>query len=308
VSAVAAPAHLLSAGDLTRGQVERLLGRAEELEAALARGEQPASMRGRIMASLFFEPSTRTRLSFESAMLRLGGAVTSVADREQSRAGLKSVGESLADTARVVDGYADVIVVRHPDVGAARAFADHARVPVVNAGDGQGARAEHPTQALLDLYAMRRETGRLDRLRVALVGGLHQRVCHSLLTALSLFDDVVVHLVAPSDDRLTDDERRALVDAGLRLEDAAAIDDVLGEIDVLYHAGMSEDPGRPIPDPYLVSSDKLRRAPSGLVVLHPLPRHREIPPDVDALPGAAYFRQAATGVPVRMAVLESILA
>jgi aspartate carbamoyltransferase catalytic subunit len=302
------PRHLLSIGDLSRADVEGLLERAAAMEGRLVRGERLAVMQGRIMATLFFQPSTRTRLSFESAMLRLGGSVIGFADAEQSRSGRRSVGERLSDAARVINAYGDVIVVRHSEIGAAREFARHVTVPVLNAGDGHGAGAEHPTQALLDLYTMAQARGRLDGITVAVVGGLHQRVCHSLLIGLSLFADVRVKLISPRHYQLTNAEFEALEQAGLQLEYVDSVDEVIPYVDVLYHSGISEDPDEPVPEGQLITAAKLRGSPRTPLVLHPLPRHAEIPAEVDELPNAGYFRQAAAGVPVRMAVLESFVA
>jgi len=297
---------LLSLSDLEREEIEELLERAAFHETSLSERRESSALRGRILATLFFQPSTRTRLSFEAAMLRLGGEVIGFADGELSRSG-STWSEPLCDTARVVAGYADVIVMRHGDVGAARELSDYSHVPVLNAGDGIGAASEHPSQGLLDLYSIRKNKGRLDGLCVAIIGGVHQRAAHSLLIGLSRFDDVKIKLVSPDHYRLSAQELARLKASGLDIQYAAGIEDVIPHADVIYHNGMSENPDEGIDDRFLLTPEKARGREDALLVLHPLPRAGEITHAFDNLKCAGYFAQSAAGVPLRMALLESVL-
>ncbi len=263
-------------------------------------------LRGRVLGMLFFEPSTRTRLSFESAMLRLGGNVLGFADARMSSF---SKGESLMDTIRVVEGYCDAIVLRHPREGAARLAAEVASIPVINGGDGSN---QHPTQTLLDLYTIREATEKLDGLRVGFMGDLrYGRTVHSLATALSEFD-VELKFVGPPQLRLPSELRQRVADSGRLACEVESLDDV-GDLDVLYVTRIQEER---FPDPvdyerirhaYRVDRDALERFGPGLKILHPLPRVNEVSRDVDDHPGALYFEQSRNGVTVRMALLHLIL-
>ncbi|MBI4363019.1 MAG: aspartate carbamoyltransferase [Euryarchaeota archaeon] len=294
--------HLISIRDFTREEMEAVLRRAEELE----RHARPDLMRGRILANLFFEPSTRTRLSFETAMKRLGGEVLNLDSEEASS---MAKGETLSDTVRVIGGYADAIVLRHSREGAARMAAEVSGVPVINAGDGAG---QHPTQTLLDLYTIRRES-HLEGLRIAMVGDLkYGRTVHSLAYALALYG-ARIYPVAPEGLALPADLQEDLRHSGARLQPVKSLQEALRKADVLYVTRIQKER---FPDPqeyrrvagsYRITLDLLRRAPKGLVILHPLPRVDEIDPRVDGTPYARYFRQAYYGVPVRMAVLSLLL-
>lgn len=298
---------LISADDMSRDDLLWLLDSAQAFEGS-APGALPSqdALRGRLLALLFFEPSTRTRLSFESAMQRLGGGVLGFADAKMSSS---SKGESLADTVRVVACYADAIVLRHPMEGAARLASEVAGVPVLNAGDGSN---QHPTQTLLDLYTIRRATGRLDGLTITFMGDLrYGRTVHSLATALLAFD-VRMQFVGPAGLRLPDDLRQTLFGAGRM---AAEVTD-LAEIprtDVLYVTRIQKerfpDPAdyERVRDAYRIDRACVERFGPGLKILHPLPRVNEVDPDVDAHPGALYFQQVRNGVTVRMALLRAIL-
>lgn len=299
--------NILSMNDLSRTEVGHLLNVADEMEDALRLGERLNILEGRIMAALFFQPSTRTRLSFETAMLRLGGQVMGFSDIAQSRSGA-CWGEALRDTASVLDGYADVIVIRHPRVGAVREFANFAHTPVVNAGDGIGAGAEHPTQALLDLYTIRKEFGTLDGLKVLIVGGLHQRAARSLMLGLGKFRDVTLYLACPDRYWLTPQEQEALQSAGVSIERVEAVEDAIHEVDVIYHNGMSEDSEEYVPENLKLTAAKLQAAQDHLIVMHPLPRAEEISYEVDDTHHARYIQQAWNGIPLRMALLRKVLA
>ena len=298
---------VLRADQFTPGDMDLILERAATYEAALAAGKELDELRGKVLATLFFEPSTRTRLSFETAMLRLGGRVLSVSEAKSTSA---SKGESLHDTIKTVEGYADAIVLRHPEVGAAEVAARATTKPVLNAGDGAG---EHPTQSLLDLYTIRKEQGRVDGLTIALVGDLkHGRTVHSLATVLCQFS-VSLLLVSPSALRMPREvvERAQAKGASVRETDDLGL--ALAQSDVVYMTRIQRerfaDPAEynRLKDAYVLTRTTLGKAKPSITIMHPLPRVNEISTDVDDLPGAAYFRQSANGVPVRMALLALLL-
>ncbi len=299
---------VISISDLTKDDIRAVLDRAADFEQRLARGERLSLCDGRILATVFYEPSTRTRLSFESAMNRLGGRVLSVAEAKSSSSAAK--GETIQDSGRMLEAYADVIAQRHPAIGSARALADAASVPVINAGDGTG---EHPTQALLDLYTIEREKGTLDGLRVAMVGDLKNgRTVHSLSKALAHWKVELV-LCAPPELAMPSDLAAALKARGAAVRETADMAEALKDADVAYITRIQQERFA-TPDEYLkykgiyvVTADVIRRAKPGISILHPLPRVDEITTDVDPLPNAAYFRQARNGVFVRMALLAMIL-
>jgi len=295
---------IISIKDFTREEIDYILKVAEEMEPAAKRGSD--MLKDKILATLFFEPSTRTRLSFETAMYKLGGKTIGFAEPSVSSV---RKGESLADTVRVVENYADVIVLRHPLEGAARFAAEYANVPVINAGSGA---EEHPTQALLDLYTMRRELGKIDGLSVALTGDLRfGRTVHSLAYALSLYD-VELYLVSPALLRM---RREVLEDIKGRIKviETESVEEVIPVIDVLYVTRVQRER---FPDPaeyekvrgsYRIDLDTLKNARENLIVLHPLPRVDEVAPEVDMTPFAKYFKQVWSGVVVRMALLALVL-
>jgi len=298
---------VLRADQFTPGDMDLILERAATYEAALAVGKELDELRGKVLATLFFEPSTRTRLSFETAMLRLGGRVLSVSEAKSTSA---SKGESLHDTIKTVEGYADAIVLRHPEIGAAEVAARATTKPVLNAGDGAG---EHPTQSLLDLYTIRKEQGRVDGLTIALVGDLkHGRTVHSLATVLCQFS-VSLLLVSPSALRMPREvvERAQAKGASVRETDDLGL--ALAQSDVVYMTRIQRerfaDPAEydRLKDAYVLTRTTLGKAKPSITIMHPLPRVNEISTDVDDLPGAAYFRQSANGVPVRMALLALLL-
>jgi aspartate carbamoyltransferase catalytic subunit len=301
------PVHLASSRDLDRTTIDDLLVRARRM--ATRPGDAAHRLQGKILASLFYEPSTRTRFSFESAMLRLGGQVLSAADAMSESSAAK--GETLEDTVRVVAEYVDGIVLRHPEKGAARRAADASRVPVINAGDGTG---EHPTQALLDLFTIQQELGRLDHLRVGLAGDLrHGRTARSLALLLALFPGTELVLIAPPELQLEADVRGQLREAGVTLGDEPELGGAIGDLDVLYQTRIQRErfasPAayERVRGIYVVDPAMMRRLPSGAILMHPLPRLDEITTAVDADPRAAYFRQARNGLPVRMAILDWLL-
>ncbi|PSP78458.1 aspartate carbamoyltransferase [Halobacteriales archaeon QS_1_68_20] len=296
--------HLLTTKQLSRGEIEAVLDRAAEMDA------DPAAVRERhadeLLALCFFEPSTRTKMSFETAMKRMGGDVVDMGHVESTSV---EKGESLADTVRVVEGYADAIVLRHPRKGAAKMASEYVGVPVVNAGDGAG---HHPSQTLLDLYTLR-ENARLDGLSIGIVGDLkYGRTVHSLAHALANFD-VDQHFVSPESLRLPRGVRYDLHEAGASVQEHADLSDVLPSLDALYVTRIQrerfpgEDEYRAVAGQYRIDEETLAAADDDLVVLHPLPRVDEIAPDVDRTDHARYFQQAHNGVPVRMALLDLLL-
>jgi aspartate carbamoyltransferase catalytic subunit len=293
--------HLTSANALDRPLIEQLLERAAAFERD---GSDRAPLRGRLLATLFYEPSTRTRFSFEAAMYRLGGQVLSAENAAGASSAAK--GESLEDTIQVVTGYADAIVLRHPEVGAIERVARVAKVPVLSAGDGAG---QHPTQALLDLYTIKKELGRLDHLRVGLAGDLrYGRTVRSLALLLSRFPGNELVMISPAELRMGTDIMDQLKDQ--RVVETDDLDAALAGLDVLYQTRIqaerfaSADKYERYRGVYVVSLDVMRRLPEGAILMHPLPRVGEIDPLVDADPRAAYFRQARNGLWTRMAVLD----
>jgi aspartate carbamoyltransferase catalytic subunit len=295
--------HIISIRDLDREGIDRLLDLAAEIEA---KRYDPLLLRGRILGLLFFEPSTRTRMSFESAMARLGGISLNMGSVEASSV---VKGETLADTVRVVSGYVDAIVLRHPKEGAARLASEFASVPVINAGDGAG---QHPSQTLLDLYTIRKSMP-IDGVRVGLLGDLrYGRTTHSLAMALSLYGASIA-AVAPKGLELPGGIVQELADRGTPVRECSRIEDVICDLDVLYVTRIQRER---FPDAasyldvassYRITPELVEIAQPHMIVLHPLPRVDEIDPGVDALPNAKYFEQAHHGVSVRMAMLGEVM-
>lgn len=293
--------HLISIDDLSKDDIVYILDKAEEFEE-IARGKKSNILDGKILANLFFEPSTRTRMSFEVAMKRLGGDVLNMTAQEASSI---AKGETLADTIRVVSKYADAIVIRHPLEGSARLAAEFSEVPVINAGDGAG---QHPTQTLLDLYTIRKES-RLEGLKIALLGDLkYSRTVHSLIKALTLFN-AKIYLISPESLRLPEEFLEEL-EGDIEI---ANLEDVIGEIDVLYVTRIQkerfpdEEEYRKVAGSYKITPKILKDAKEDLIIMHPLPRVDEIDPAVDRTKHAKYFDQAFYGVPVRMAILTEVM-
>jgi aspartate carbamoyltransferase catalytic subunit len=295
---------IVSIKDFSREEIDYILQMADVVEPMAKKGSH--TLDGRIMATLFFEPSTRTRLSFESAMYRFGGNCLGFAE---PKAASVEKGENLADTVRVVESYADVLVIRHSSEGAARLAAEFASVPVINAGTGA---EEHPTQAMLDLYTIRKELGRIDGLNVALAGDLrYGRTVHSLAYALSLYD-VNLHLVSPS---LLKMRKEVLeeVNGRIKVEEHEDLSEVIPEVDVIYMTRIQKERFGSLEDyekvrgSYRLAAQDLSKARSGMIVMHPLPRVDEIVYDVDSTPHAKYFRQVWYGLLVRMSLIGLVL-
>ena len=265
--------------------------------------------RHRILGTLFFEPSTRTRLSFESAMLSLGGNVLGFSDANTCSA---TKGESLSDTVTVVSGYVDILAMRHPKEGAPAVAIGHSSVPVINAGDGGH---NHPTQTLADLLTIKREKGSLDNFTIGFCGDLKfGRTVHSLINALSKHTGIRVILISPNELKLPDYVKSSVSSSdGITLTETDRLDDVLPELDVLYMTRVqkerffNEADYIRLKDSYILTPEKLTGAKKDLAILHPLPRVNEISVDVDDDPRAAYFRQVQYGVYVRMALILTLL-
>jgi aspartate carbamoyltransferase len=297
---------VLRADQFSKSEIALIVEIAREYEQALAAGRVLEVMKGQVLSTLFYEPSTRTRLSFEAAMLRLGGTVISVAEAKSSSA---AKGESLYDTMKTVEGYADVIVLRHPQIGAAEEAAAATYRPVLNAGDGAG---QHPTQSLLDYYTIEKERGTVEGLTVTLAGDLkHGRTVHSLAELLSSYDVRFV-FASPAALRMPVDIVTRLKARGVSVTETESLADAIRTSDVLYMTRIQrerfEDPTEydRLKDAYVLTRSMVAGAKDGLTVMHPLPRVNEIAIDVDDYAGAAYFRQAANGLAIRMALLALV--
>jgi len=291
---------IINTREMSRDEITGLLDRAEEIEESEALSDK-------VLALLFFEPSTRTRMSFDTAMKRLGGDTVDMGGVESSSV---QKGETLADTVRVVEGYADAIVLRHPREGSARLATEFVEVPVINAGDGAG---HHPTQTLLDLYTVRESVGGLEGLDIGVMGDLkYGRTVHSLALALAKFDASMT-FVSPPELRLPENVRTSLEDRGAEFEEVEEVEDVVEELNVLYVTRIQkerfpeEQEYEKVAGEYRVDTTTLEGVRDDLVVMHPLPRVDEIAPEVDDTEHARYFEQAHNGVPVRMAVLDEVM-
>lgn len=298
--------HIVAVEQFERDWVLSLFESAEQMKSVTS---SDGLLRDRILATLFYEPSTRTRLSFESAMLRLGGQVVSTENAREFSSAIK--GESVEDTVRIVAGYADGIVIRHHEQGAAARAASISPVPIINGGDGPG---EHPTQALLDFFTIHNELGQLDNLKVALVGDLRfGRAVRSLALMFRLTRNVELLFVSPDAVPMGDDIRRALDSAGVRYRDEPDLAEALKVADVVYQTRIqrerfvTQEEYRAAQGIYVIDEASMRLLGPRAIVMHPLPRVDEIRPEVDRDPRAAYFRQARNGVFIRMALLHQLL-
>ena len=299
-------ADILTMRGVRRHAIEALIDSAAAIKAQFQDVVAAKPLAGKILGSLFFSTSTRTRLSFEAAMIRMGGGVVGFSTKEASRLGALQP-ESMEDTATCISAYCDVAVMRHPDVGAPKTFAEYCSVPVINGGDGIGAGSEHPTQTMIDLFTMQERLGRIDGLKILMIGGLHLRAAHSLLHALCAFDKVKVYLLSDAPGRLPDAEQHAIDAAGLDWECVSDVRDVASEVDVIYHNAMGEHAYYIVKPQFLVDHASVARAKPELIVMHPLDRRCEIPPSFDTSPHSVYFQQAANGVPMRMALINAMI-
>jgi len=295
---------IVSIRDFTREEIDHILKTTDRVEPLARKGSD--MLRGKILATAFFEPSTRTRLSFESAMYRLGGTCIGFAD---PKAASVEKGENLADTVRVIENYADALVIRHPLEGAARLAAEFSSVPVINAGSGA---EEHPTQALLDLYTMKREKGTIDGLTVGFVGDLrYGRTVHSLAYALAQYN-VKLHLIAPEQLRMRKDVL-VEIDKRIHVEESTDLTKALPDLDVIYMTRIQKErfpdlaEYEKVKGSYKLGVAELASAKAGAIVLHPLPRVDEISPEVDGTPHAKYFKQVWYGLLTRMTLISLVL-
>jgi len=294
---------LVSIDDFTKDEIIRILDRAGEFE------KQPVRklLEGKVIATLFFEPSTRTRLSFESAISRLGGKIVGFADSSISSV---TKGETLHDTIRMVNSYSDLIVIRHPFEGSARYASEIATVPVINAGDGAN---QHPTQTLLDLYSIRKTQGTLDNLNVFMVGDLkYGRTVHSLMMAMSWWN-ATFNFISPEELRMPDEFKLYLENAGLKYYEHLDFSDIISKADIIYMTRVQKerfsDPieYEKVKNVYVLKNSMLGNTRPNMRILHPLPRVNEISTDVDSNPKAYYFEQALNGVFTRQAILCNLL-
>ncbi len=299
--------HLIDPLDFSREETDLLLTLAEDI---IARPENYAGKcEGRILATLFYEPSTRTRLSFESAMMRLGGKVLGFASADNSSA---AKGESVADTIRIVSSYADIAAMRHPKEGAPYVASRYAGIPVINAGDGGH---QHPTQTLTDLLTIRRSKGAVSGVTIGLCGDLKfGRTVHSLIKSLVRYEDVNFVFISPEELRLPGYIRKEVVEpSGHAFKEVRTMEEVMPKLDILYMTRVqrerffNEEDYVRLKDSYILTPDKLALGKKDLAVLHPLPRVNEIDPQVDKDPRAMYFTQAKNGVYVRMALILTLL-
>ena len=299
--------HLIGIEDLSVSEIEELIATAEDI---IANPEKYSSFaKGKKIATLFYEPSTRTRLSFESAMIELGGNVIGFSDAKNTSV---SKGETVADTAKVISCFADIIAMRHYKEGAPMVAAMNASIPVINAGDGGH---NHPTQTLTDLLTIKREKGRLSDLTIGFCGDLKfGRTVHSLITALSRYTGIKIVLISPTELKLPDYIKNEVLDKkGLDYYETASLEDSLPELDILYMTRVqgerffNEQDYIRLRDTYILTPEKLLNAKSDLCILHPLPRVNEIPVSVDKDSRACYFKQVLNGKYIRMALIKMLL-
>lgn len=299
--------HLMSPMDFTVEELDKLMDLAHDIESNPAKYAHKCN--GRLLATCFYEPSTRTRLSFEAAMLRLGGQVLGFASADSSSA---SKGESVSDTIRVISGYADICAMRHPKEGAPMVAAQKALIPVINAGDGGH---QHPTQTLTDLLTIRSLNGSIGNMTIGLCGDLKfGRTVHSLINALIRYENVKFVFISPPELRIPDYIRDdVLIKNNIEFEEVIKLDDVMDKLDILYMTRVqrerffNEEDYVRLKDFYILNKEKMALAKKDMLVLHPLPRVNEISVEVDNDERAAYFKQAKYGMYIRMALILTLL-
>lgn len=298
--------HLISPLDFTVEELDKLLNLAGDIEKNPQKYKE--CCKGKKLATLFYEPSTRTRLSFEAAMLNLGGSVLGFSEASSSSA---SKGESVSDTIRIISCYADICAMRHPKEGAALVAAKKSGIPVINAGDGGH---QHPTQTLTDLMTIRTLKGRLDNITIGLCGDLKfGRTVHSLINALLRYDNVKFVLISPAELKVPGYIIENIKEAGAQHEEVSRLEDVIGGLDLLYMTRVqrerffNEEDYIRLKDSFILDKKKLKSAKDDMLILHPLPRVNEIAVEVDDDPRAVYFKQAQFGVYVRMALILTLL-
>lgn len=299
--------HLMNALDLSVSEINNLIALAETIIEEPTRYSEIC--KGKKLATCFYEPSTRTRLSFESAMLNLGGQVLGFSSADSSSA---AKGESVSDTIRVISSYADICAMRHPKEGAPLVASMHSSIPVINAGDGGH---NHPTQTLTDLLTIKNMKGHLDNLTIGMCGDLKfGRTVHSLIEAMVRYSNVKFVLISPDELKIPDYLRKDTLDSnGIDYKEVNILEDVLPELDILYMTRVqrerffNEEDYIRLKDSFILDKRKMKLAPEDMLVLHPLPRVNEISTDVDDDPRAAYFKQAQYGVYIRMALIMTLL-
>lgn len=297
--------HILTGSQFANKDIlDKIFKKAAELQEADSKGGMEKTLAGKVVATVFYETSTRTRLSFESAAIKLGAGVISISDPKTSSA---SKGESLEDAIKVISGYSDVVVLRHPENGAAERAADVSSCPLINAGDGF---SEHPTQALYDIYTIQKELGTIDGLKIAFLADMrYQRNIHSLVPMLGVFKNIKLYLIGPKELALPQNYKDQLKKDGVEFEELESVDAVLGELDVLYVARVfkerfsDEAEYERLKKSFFINNNTLSKMKAKSIILHVMPRIFEIDPAVDADPRAAYFRQAKNGLYIRAALL-----
>ena len=298
--------NIISIKDLNKSDIDYIIDEASKLEDIAKSREISEELKGKILGLMFFEPSTRTKMSFETSMKRLSGECIGF---ENTGSSSVSKGESIADTAKMFEGYCDALVIRHEMEGVSKFISDVVDVPVINAGDGAG---QHPTQTLLDLYTIKKEIGSIDNIKIALIGDLkYGRTVHSLANALTLYDNVELYFVSPDKLKMPQEILHDLDKAGMSYSETSNISDVIDKVNVLYVTRIQKERFADIDDyleikgAYIINKKMLEG--KDLIVMHPLPRIDEIDGDVDDTKYNKYFTQAANAVPVRMAILKTLI-
>ncbi len=298
--------NIISIKDFEREDIDYILDEASKLENIAKSKEVSEELKGKLLGLMFFEPSTRTRMSFETAMKRLNGECIGF---ESSGSSSVSKGESIADTAKMFEGYSDALVIRHELEGVSKFISDIVDVPVINAGDGAG---QHPTQTLLDLYTIKKEIGEIDNLKIALIGDLKfGRTVHSLSNALGLYKNVKIYLVSPPELKMPEEVLLDINKTNVTWQEVDSIEKIIDDVNVLYVTRIQKERFSDIEDylkikgAYIINKKMLEG--NDLIVMHPLPRIDEIDTDVDDTKYNKYFTQAANAVPVRMAILKTLI-
>jgi aspartate carbamoyltransferase catalytic subunit len=298
--------NIISIKDFERSDIDYILDEASKLENIAKSREVSEELKGKILGLMFFEPSTRTKMSFETSMKRLGGQCIGF---ENTGSSSVSKGETVADTAKMFEGYCDALVIRHELEGVSKFISDLVDVPVINAGDGA---SQHPTQTLLDLYTIKQEIGSIDNLKIALIGDLkYGRTVHSLANALTLYDNVELYFVSPPELKMPQEILHDLDKANMSYTEVSNISDIIDEVNVLYVTRIQKERFGDLDDylkikgAYIINKKMLEG--KDLIVMHPLPRIDEINEDVDNTKYNKYFTQAANAVPVRMAILKTLI-
>lgn len=302
--------HIIEAKQFSdRKLLEEVFKSAEYMEKKDKKGKAPQTLEGKRIASFFYEESTRTRFSFESAAIALGARIVSTEKASQFSSVAK--GETLEDTIRTLNGYVHAIIMRHNIEGSAKTAAQFSEVPIINAGDGKG---EHPTQALLDIYTIKKEIGRIDDFSIAMIGDLkYGRTVHSLTYLLESHKGIKLYFVSPELLKIPEEHVQSLIASGIYFEETENLEEVLGKVDVLYVTRIqkerfeNKEEYEQVKDVYKIDKENIQKIKQDAIIMHPLPRVGEIDPKIDTDPRAAYFRQAKNGLYIRMALLDMIL-